>query len=37
MQVNMHAAKSQLSRLGKPAWEDEEIVIAKASEPYLLG
>lgn len=35
MQVNMHEAKSQLSRLGKLAWEGEEIVIAKADEPYL--
>ena len=35
-QVNMHEAKSQLSRLGKLAWEGEEIVIAKAGEPYLL-
>ena len=35
MQVNMHEAKSQLSRLGKLAWEGEEIVIAKAGEPYL--
>ena len=33
--VNMHEAKSQLSRLGKLAWEGEEIVIAKAGEPYL--
>lgn len=31
----MHEAKSQLSRLGKLAWEGEEIVIAKAGEPYL--
>ena len=35
MKVNMHEAKSQLSRLGKAAWEGEEIVIAKAGEPYL--
>ena len=33
--VNMHEAKSQLSKLGKLAWEGEEIVIAKAGEPYL--
>ena len=33
--VNMHEAKSQLSRLGKLAWEGEQIVIAKAGEPYL--
>ena len=35
MQVNMHEAKSQLSRLGRLAWEGKEIVIAKAGEPYL--
>ena len=35
MKVNMHEAKSQLSRLGKLAWGGEEIVIAKAGEPYL--
>ncbi len=35
MQVNMHAAKSQLSRLGELAWQGEKIVIAKAGKPYL--
>ena len=35
MQVNMHAAKSQLSRLGELAWGGERIVIAKAGKPYL--
>ena len=35
MQVNMHEAKSQLSRLGRLAWEGEDIVIARAGEPYL--
>ena len=35
MKVNMHEAKSQLSKLGKLAWEGEEIVIARAGEPYL--
>ncbi len=35
MKVNMHQAKSQLSKLGKLAWEGEEIVIAKAGEPWL--
>ena len=35
MKVNMHEAKSQLSRLGKAAWAGEEVVIAKAGEPYL--
>ena len=36
MQVNMHEAKSQLSRLGELAWSGEEIVIARAGKPYLL-
>lgn len=31
----MHEAKSQLSKLGKLAWQGEEVVIAKAGEPYL--
>ena len=35
MKINMHEAKSQLSRLGRLAWEGEEIVIAKSGEPYL--
>ena len=35
MKVNMHEAKSQLSRLGKLAWQGEEVVIAKAGEPWL--
>lgn len=35
MQVNMHEAKSQLSRLGELAWKGEAIVIAKAGKPYL--
>ena len=35
MQVNMHAAKSQLSRLGELAWQGERIVIARAGKPYL--
>ena len=35
MQVNMHEAKSQLSRLGRLAWEGEEIVIARNGKPYL--
>ena len=35
MKINMHEAKSQLSRLGRLAWEGEEIVIAKAGEPWL--
>ncbi len=35
MQVNMHEAKSQLSRLAEYAWAGEEVVIAKAGKPYL--
>ncbi|MCY4389532.1 MAG: hypothetical protein OXC18_20745 [Desulfurellaceae bacterium] len=35
MKVNMHEAKSQLSRLAKLAWQGEEVIIAKAGEPYL--
>ena len=35
MQVNMHEAKSQLSKLGEMAWQGEDVVIAKAGKPYL--
>ncbi len=35
MQVNMHEAKSQLSKLGELAWKGEDVVIAKAGKPYL--
>ena len=35
MKVNMHEAKSQLSRLGELAWQGENVVIAKAGKPYL--
>jgi antitoxin (DNA-binding transcriptional repressor) of toxin-antitoxin stability system len=35
MQLNMHEAKSQLSKLGDLAWQGETIVIAKAGKPYL--
>ena len=35
MQINMHEAKTQLSRLGELAWRGEEIVIANAGKPYL--
>jgi antitoxin (DNA-binding transcriptional repressor) of toxin-antitoxin stability system len=35
MKVNMHEAKSQLSKLGEKAWQGEEIIIAKAGTPYL--
>lgn len=34
-QINMHEAKSQLSKLGEMAWKGEKIVIAKAGKPYL--
>ncbi len=35
MQVNMHEAKTQLSRLAERAWQGEDVVIAKAGKPYL--
>jgi antitoxin (DNA-binding transcriptional repressor) of toxin-antitoxin stability system len=35
MKVNMHEAKSQLSRLAELAWQGKPIVIAKAGKPYL--
>ncbi len=35
MQVNVHEAKSQLSRLGELAWQGEEVIIAKAGKPFL--
>ncbi len=35
IQVNMHEAKSQLSKLAEQAWAGEEIIIAKAGKPYL--
>ncbi len=35
MKVNMHEAKSQLSRLAELAWQGERIIIAKAGKPYL--
>lgn len=35
MKVNMHEAKSQLSKLGEKAWAGETVVIAKAGKPYL--
>ncbi len=31
----MHEAKSQLLKLGKLAWQGEEVIIAKAGEPWL--
>ena len=35
MQVNIHEAKSQLSRLGEKVWIGEDVIIAKAGKPYL--
>ena len=35
MQVNMHEAKSSLSKLGEKVWKGEPVVIAKAGKPYL--
>lgn len=35
MKVNMHEAKSQLSRLARRAWQGEEIVICKSGQPWL--
>lgn len=35
MRVNMHEAKSQLSRLAALAWKGEQIVICRAGKPWL--
>lgn len=35
MKINMHEAKSQLSKLGEMVWQGETVVIAKAGKPYL--
>ena len=35
VKVNMHEAKTQLSRLGRLAWRGEEVVIARSGDPYL--
>ncbi len=35
MNVNMHEAKSQLSRLAELVHQGEEVVICKAGEPWL--
>jgi antitoxin (DNA-binding transcriptional repressor) of toxin-antitoxin stability system len=35
MQVNMHEAKSQLSKLSELAHKGERVVIAKAGKPYV--
>ena len=35
MRVNMHEAKSQLSRLAEQACRGEDVVICRAGKPYL--
>ena len=35
MKVNMHEAKSELSKLGEKVWNGETVVIAKSGKPYL--
>ena len=35
VKVELHEAQSQLTRLGRLAWEGEEVVIAKSGEPWL--
>ena len=35
MKVNMHEAKSQLSRLARLAREGEEVVICKSGQPWV--
>ncbi len=35
MQVNMHEAKTHLSKLGEKAWQGERVIIAKAGNPFL--
>jgi len=35
VKVNLEEAKLQLSRLGRLAWEGEEVVITRAGEPWL--
>ncbi len=35
MQVNMHEAKTQLSKLAERARAGEEVIIAKAGTPYV--
>jgi len=35
MKINMHEAKSQLSKLGEMVWKGERVTIAKAGKPYL--
>lgn len=35
MQVNMHEAKTQLSKLGEKVWQGERVIIARAGKPFL--
>ena len=35
MKINMHEAKSKLSKLGEMVWNGEKVVIAKSGKPYL--
>lgn len=35
MQINMHEAKSQLSRLGERVIRGERVIIARAGKPWL--
>lgn len=35
VKVNLREARSQLARLGRLAWAGEEVVIARAGQPYL--
>ncbi len=35
MKINLHKARSQLSRLGKMVWLGEKVIITKAGKPYL--
>lgn len=35
IQVNMHEAKSKLSRLAERVWHGDKVVIAKAGKPYV--
>ena len=35
MKIDIQEAEFQFSKLGKPAWQGEEVVTTKAGEPYL--
>lgn len=35
VQVNMHEAKTNLSKLGENAWSGDKVIIAKSGKPYL--